>query len=240
MNVKFVISYDGTVYLGSQTQPNGLGVEDFIQKAFKQLNINTKIILSGRTDKEVHASGQVFNALIPDFWQDLNKLKKILNKHLPINIRINKILKVSDDFHARYSAKKRLYRYIVTTKQLNAFNAKYMTYVKSINEQKIKEAIKLFEGTHDFEYFYKKGSGNKTTIRKIFGVSFYKYKDIYIFKFCANGYLRSQVRLMVGFLLKINEGSLTNQDLLSQLKKEKCIFKTPASAYGLYLAKVYY
>lgn len=240
MNAKFQISYDGTAYQGSQTQPNGLGVEDFLQIAFKQLNINTKIILSGRTDKEVHASGQVFNAIIPDFWKDLKKLKEILNKHLPINIRINKISKVCDDFHARYSAKKRVYRYIITTKQLNAFNAKYITYVKNIDEEKISEAIKLFEGIHDFEYFHKKGSGNKTTIRKVFSTSFYKYKDIYVFKFCANGYLRSQIRLMVGFLLKINEGKLTKKDLLSQLKKEKYIFKTPASAYGLYLAKVYY
>lgn len=78
MNAKFTISYDGTKFQGSQTQPNGLSVEDRLQEAFKSINIDTKIVLSGRTDKDVHATGQVFNAFLPSFWNDLKKLKKYL------------------------------------------------------------------------------------------------------------------------------------------------------------------
>ncbi len=190
MNAKFTISYDGTKFQGSQTQPNGLSVEDRLQEAFKSINIDTKIVLSGRTDKDVHATGQVFNAFLPSFWNDLKKLKKILNKHLPNSINIKAIQEVEKDFHSRFHAKKRVYRYLVSTNKPTVFNADYISYHEKIDEAKIKEAIKLFEGVHDFEYFHKKGSDKENTVREVFSTKFYKYKDIYVFHFCANSYLR--------------------------------------------------
>ncbi|AXH13430.1 tRNA pseudouridine(38-40) synthase TruA [Halarcobacter bivalviorum] len=240
MNAKFTISYDGTKFQGSQTQPNGLSVEDRLQEAFKSINIDTKIVLSGRTDKDVHATGQVFNAFLPSFWNDLKKLKKILNKHLPNSINIKTIQEVEKDFHSRFHAKKRVYRYLVSTNKPTVFNADYISYHEKIDEAKIKEAIKLFEGVHDFEYFHKKGSDKENTVREVFSTKFYKYKDIYVFHFCANSYLRSQIRLMVGILLKISDGKLSLEDLKKQLEKKQNKFRTPASPYGLYLAKVYY
>ncbi len=240
MNAKFTIAYDGTKFQGSQTQPNGLAVEDSIQKAFKSLNIDTKIVLSGRTDRDVHATGQVFNCILPSYWSDFKKLKKILNKHLPLQIRIKNIQIVDDNFHARFSAKKRVYRYLVTNKKLSAFNCNYLSYSKNIDEEKINEAIKLFIGKHDFEYFHKTGSDKENTVREVFDTKFYKYKDIYVFKFTANSYLRSQIRLMVGALLAVNDNKLSTEDLKLQIDKKKRFVKTPASAYGLYLAKVFY
>lgn len=240
MNAKFTISYDGTKYFGSQTQPNGLSVEDKLQEAFKSININTKIILSGRTDRDVHATGQVFNCILPSFWKDLKKLKDILNKHLVTSIRIHKIIEVNEDFHSRFHAKKRVYRYILTKKELNAFNANYLCSFKNINEEKINEAIKLFIGEHDFEYFHKKGSDKENTVREVYDARFYKHKDIYVFKFVANSYLRSQIRLMVGSLLRVSEDKLSLEDLKAQLDRKKHVFRIPASPYGLYLAKVYY
>lgn len=240
MNAKFTISYDGTQYAGSQTQPNGLSVEDRLQESFKSLNINTKIILSGRTDKDVHATGQVFNAKIPEYWHDLKKLKDTMNRHLPLSIKIRDIKKTKSDFHSRFHGRKRVYRYLITKKELTVFNNRYISYLKEFDEKKIKKAIKIFIGTHDFEYFHKRGSDKDNTVREIFDVNFYKYKDIYVFKFCANSYLRSQIRLMVGFLLEIGKGNLTEDDLKNQLNKKKMLFKKPADPYGLYLAKVYY
>jgi len=240
MNAKFTISYDGTMYQGSQTQPNGLSVEDRLQKAFKEININTKIILSGRTDRDVHATGQVFNCIIPSFWKDLDRLKLVLNKHLPFSIRVKKIIEVDEIFHSRFHAKKRVYRYLITKKELTAFNSKYISYAKKIDKQKIDEAIKLFVGVHDFEYFHKLGSDKENTVREVFDAKFYKYKDIYVFKFVANSYLRSQIRLMVGSLLRVSDGKLSIEDLKLQLDKQKHIFKMPAGPYGLYLSKVYY
>lgn len=241
MNIKFVISYDGTQFQGSQKQPNNKAVENYLIRAFKAINIDTKIILSGRTDKDVHASGQVFNTIIPSFWREnLKKLKKILNQQLPLSIRVKKLIVVADDFHSRFHAKKRIYRYLLTSKELSPFNYKYITYEKNINEDLIKEAIKVFIGVHDFELFHKKGSDKENLIREVYDTTFYKYKDIYVFKFVANSYLRSQIRLMVGFLLEISRGKLTITDLKLQLKNEKRIFKKPAEPYGLYLASVIY
>lgn len=240
MNLKFIVAYDGSSYLGSQKQPNKNTIEDELLKAFKTLNIDTSIVLSGRTDKEVHATGQVFNCVIPDFWTDFSKLQEILNKRLPSSIQIRHIVKVNEDFHSRFHAKKRVYRYIITTKPTTPFNDKFITFVKSVDEKLLKEAIKEFIGVYDFKYFHKTGSDKDVTIREIFETAFYKYKDIYVFKFVANSYLRSQIRLMVGFLLAINDKRLTIEDLKIQLNCEKNIFKTPIKANGLYLAKIKY
>ncbi|MBP7783567.1 MAG: tRNA pseudouridine(38-40) synthase TruA [Aliarcobacter sp.] len=240
MNLKFVITYDGSCYQGSQKQPNGLTVEDKLLKAFKKINIETNIVLSGRTDKEVHATGQVFNCIVPDYWIDFFKLKEVLNKNLPSSIKISNISKVADDFHSRFHAKKRVYRYIITSKPTNPFNDKFITYVQNIDEKLIKLAIKEFIGIYDFKYFHKTGSDKDITIREIFDAVFYKYKDIYVFKFTANSYLRSQIRLMVGFLLAINDNKQSIENLKKQLKLEGHFFKLPAKANGLYLAKIKY
>ena len=240
MNLKFVISYDGSLFQGSQKQPNGLTVEDKLLKAFKKINIETNIVLSGRTDKEVHATGQVFNCLVPDYWEDFFKLKEILNKNLPSSIKVLKISKVKDDFHSRFHAKKRVYRYLITTKPTTPFNDKFITHVKNINEELLQKAIKEFVGVYDFKYFHKTGSDKELTKREIFDTKFYKYKDIYVFKFTANSYLRSQIRLMVGFLLAINDNKQSIENLKEQLTLQKHHFKTPAVANGLYLAKIKY
>ena len=102
------------------------------------------------------------------------------------------------------------------------------------------ETIKEFIGVFDFKYFHKTGSDKDITVREIFDTSFYKYKDVYVFRFEANSYLRSQIRLMVGFLLAINDKKLTIDDLKAQLRIEKNIFKTPIIPNGLYLAKIKY
>ena len=240
LNAKFTLVYDGTLYQGSQSQPNGLSVENALQKAFKEININTKIFLSGRTDRDVHATGQVFNCTIPIFWFDLFKLKDILNKHLASSIHIKNIIKVEDSFHSRFHAKKRVYRYLVSKKEVSVFSSKYIAHYEDFDEELIFQAIKSFEGIHDFEYFHKKGSDKENTVREIYEAKFYKYKDIYVFKFTANSYLRSQIRLMVGSLLKVGAKKLSLEDLKAQLKKEKKVFKVPASPYGLYLSRVFY
>lgn len=240
MNIKVTISYDGSSYLGSQRQPNKMSVEDKLIEAFENINIKSKIILSGRTDKDVHATGQVFNIKIPSFWSNLEKLKKVLNHKLPLTIRVKDIKVVNEEFHARFHAKKRVYRYLISDKNIEPFFANNITYVKNIDEKRIQEAIKSFIGVHDFEYFHKRGSDKENLVREVFNASFYKYKDIYVFRFEANSYLRSQIRLMVGFLLKISKGDLTKEDLINQLNKKSYLHKIPAPPFGLYLSKIKY
>ncbi|MEA1913785.1 MAG: tRNA pseudouridine(38-40) synthase TruA [Campylobacterota bacterium] len=240
MTIKLTIMYDGSKYNGSQKQPEKNTVEDCLIEALVNLNIHTKLIFSGRTDKDVHASGQVISCAIPNFWNDLMKLKNSLNHHLPSSIRIRHIKIVDDNFHARYSAKKRTYHYIVTTTQPNPFESPYITYHKHINPQLIQEAIQRFIGVHDFEYFCKAGGGTTTTVRQIYSTRFHQHKDKYIFTFTAKGFLRSQIRLMMEFLFKVSDGKLNVDQLVEQLNKKSHYNFKPAPANGLYLAKIIY
>jgi tRNA pseudouridine38-40 synthase len=237
---KIILSYDGTKYQGSATQISKNTVEDTITDILKLLNIKSKIVFSGRTDKNVHALRQVASLKVPDFWSDLEKLKTTLNRQLPNSIKIKSIKKVDEKFHARFSATKREYRYILSTKPTTPFNNNYIYYHKNIDFNLINEASKLFIGVNDFEYFSKKGSEPLSTIREICNIRFYKYKDFYILKFSANSFLRSQIRMMVDFLLKISDKKLTIKDLKNQLDKKQLKSWTLAKANALYLSRVFY
>lgn len=241
MRVKITLSYDGSRFDGFQIQPNPSNtVANTIDKNLKELNIPSKVVASGRTDKGVHAIRQVIHLDIPSYWSDIRKLKNTLNKRLSPHIYIKKIENANDSFHARFDAKKRVYRYIASTKEPNPFESSYATFANKIDQTKIKEAIKLFEGTHDLEYFKKSCGGAKNHVRTIYKTRFYKYKEYYVFYFEANGFLRSQIRMMVGFLLKISSQELTKEDLEAQLSKKKLINTKPAPPNGLYLARVKY
>jgi len=240
MKIKFTISYDGSLYYGSQIQPEYVTIQAKIDKIFTLLNIKTNLEFSGRTDRGVHAFRQVISCIIPPFWSDLKKLQITLNKMLPNSIYVRDISKVNENFHARFSAKNREYRYLISAKKLTPFNQNYLGYYENINSENIQSAIKILQGIHDFEYFSKKGSDPVSTIREIYNITFYKYKNLYIFRFKANGYLRSQIRIMIDFIMKISSGKLSIEQLEQQLNKEKLISWTLASPNGLYLSKIGY
>jgi len=238
--ILFIISYNGTSYYGSQIQPDKVTIQSKLDDAFKILNINTTLEFSGRTDKGVHAFKQSISCFIPKHWDDLKRFRTTLNKLLPKSIFIRKVKFVDDQFHARFSAKKREYRYLISSKETTPFNNDFVTYYKKINIFKIKESIKYFIGIHDFEYFSKKGSDPVSYTREIYDIKFYKYNDIYVLNFKANSYLRSQIRMIIDFIMKISEGKLTIKQLKDQLNKEKLISWTLAPANGLYLSKIHY
>jgi tRNA pseudouridine38-40 synthase len=199
------------------------------------LGINSKIVASGRTDKGVHATAQICHIDLPEFWSDLTNLQRTINKMLPSSIMIKSIKKVKDDFHARYWAKKRVYRYIIKKSKSEPFGADFITYIDDIEFEKVKESIKLFVGEHDFKNFMKTGSEVNSTKRVIFKAFAYKYKDKIILNFEANGFLRSQIRLMVGAILKLDK-----EEIIEKLGLQKDHKVKPAPANGLYLAKIKY
>ncbi len=242
MKVKITLSYDGSKFYGFQFQKNGTwSVANKLKKMFESLNIDPSFNCSGRTDRGVHATAQVIDIDLPHFWTDeLDKLRVFMNSKATPDIYIKTIEPVDDSFHARYSAKRRKYRYFIKVGELSPFLASYVLHIKKLDTKKIAAAISLFEGEHDFEYFKKSGSNVKSSKRVIYQSKFYKHKEFYVFSFEANGYLRSQIRLMVGFLLKISEGNLTKDDLLAQLNKERKISSYLVAPNGLYLSKIIY
>lgn len=236
MRVALILAYNGTSYLGSQTQtetPNTIFGN--LEKVLKQLGIKSKIIASGRTDKGVHASGQVCHFDLPSFWQDTQKLKKVLNEMLPSSIHIKSVKEVDDEFHARYSAKVRTYRYIIKAGESNPFEADFVTFLKHVDFEKIAKNIKLFIGQHDFVEFMKTGSDTGSSIREVYKAFAYMYNGYIILNFQANGFLRSQIRLMVGALLNLDKEQIQAKLACKQEQKNR-----PAPANGLYLARINY
>jgi tRNA pseudouridine38-40 synthase len=222
-----------------QKQPDKPTVQGTIEEALKKLNITTNVKHAGRTDRGVHALNQVIAFNIPDFWE-INKLHLSLNQILHPYIHIKKLITVKDDFNPRYDAKKRSYRYILSS-IFTPFSANYTTYYPNqLNINLLKSALKTLEGTHNFEYFAKTGSDVKSYVRSIYSTNIYTYKNLTIIKITGNGFLRGQIRLIVNFLLKINENKLTINDLTKQLAKKELINKHLAPPNGLYLERIWY
>lgn len=240
MRIKAVISYDGSHYQGFQKQTRTRStITSAIEEALKSLQIDTPIVGSGRTDAGVHASGQVIHFDLPEFWTDLEKLRHHLNRKLT-DIYFKHIVFVSDDFHARFSAKKRVYRYVFKTHQPSVFEQKYISYYQAFDHSLLKAALKIFEGKHDFNFFHKTGSITHTTVREIYHTAYKERKGYHFIYFHANGFLRSQVRMMVDAAMLCATHQMNLEQLKDQLNCEKKYTTQLAPPQGLYLAKILY
>jgi len=240
MRVKAVITYDGSHYFGFQKQTStNKTIMYAIEKTLASLQINSKIVGSGRTDAGVHASGQVIHFDLPEYWSDLQKLKLHLNRKMNY-IQFKHITQVPSDFHARFSAKKRLYRYVFKTTKPSVFEKTYISHYDSFDVQILQKALHLFEGKHDFEYFRKTGSQTYTTIREIYSTKYKAYYGYHLIYFQANGFLRSQVRMMVDMAMSCAKKEMTLEQLKEQVDCQIKHSTKLASQEGLYLAKVLY
>ncbi len=243
MRVKITISYDGSIFNGFQIQNNRqkvITVAGVITKELKNLNINANLIGSGRTDTGVHATSQVIHFDIPKFWSNIEKLKEELNRLIKPHIYIKKIELVEKNFHARFSAKKRLYRYALYSGEYQPFLSNYALHVDNINIEKLNLIVKYFIGIHNFTNFKKQGSETSSDIREIFKAGAYKHKDITIIYFLGNSFLRSQIRMMCSFALEVMNDKLTPTQLKEQLTKDKKHSTKVIPATGLYLSKIFY
>ena len=240
MRIKAVISYDGSAYLGFQRQKSTKRtVSTAIETALSSLQINSEVVGSGRTDAGVHASGQVIHFDIPDFWSDLKKLKLNVNRKLH-DISFKQITKVEDDFHARFCAKKRLYRYVFKTFTPSVFEQKYISYYQTFNLTLLQKALKCFEGKHDFDFFHKTGSDTHTTVREIYYANYKERNGYHFIYFQANGFLRSQVRMMVDAAMQCAKEEMTLTQLQEQIECSQKHTTKLAPPEGLYLAKILY
>ena len=235
-----MIVYDGSAFSGFQKQKSTRHTVTYvIEKALRSVQIHSDIVGSGRTDAGVHATGQVIHFELPYFWKDLEKLKVALNQKLT-EVRFKHICPVADDFHARFSAKKRLYRYVFKTSTVSIFEQKYVSFYETFNTEKLKNALHCFEGEHDFCHFRKTGSLTHTTSRIIYRTAYVQRGKYHYLYFQANGFLRSQVRMMVDAAMLHARGELTLLQIEEQLKGEKKHSTSLAPPEGLYLARVTY
>lgn len=241
MTFKAIVSYDGSCFHGWAKQPSHNTVQQTIEQALQRL-LNKKIAIygSGRTDAYVHAINQVFSFSYDGALMETSNFIIAINNLLPKTIRIKSIEKVNNKFNARFNAKSKTYVYVVNQGKYSIFENNYFyNYNKRIKIHKIKKSAKLLIGKHNFLSF--STSTLENTTRTINFIKIYKKKNRVFFVINGDGFLRNQVRMIVGSLLDFNEDKKTLNDFDNLLKnphKGACITKAPGC--GLYLYKVEY
>ena len=239
--IKF--SYDGTSYSGFQTQPNLDTIQERLESALQIINNGkkTNIVATGRTDKGVHALCQYAHA---DIDVDINeyKLKRAMNSNLPDDIYVIETKIVNDDFHARYNVKSKEYKYYINIGEYNPLERNYVfQYNYKLNIDAMKDAIKVFIGTHDFRAFVTDSKEKENCVRTITEAKVEQNNNKLVITFKGDGFLRYQVRNMVGILIRVGENKISTEDVEKILEsKDRTTTGKTAPPEGLYLTEVTY
>lgn len=243
MRVFLKIEYDGTGYCGWQIQPNGTTVQEIIEKAiFSLTGERVSVTGSGRTDSGVHALGQVAH-FDTDSCIPPEKFANALNQFLPDDVKVVESRKVADDMHARFSAKRKTYRYkIYESKHPRPLLNRYSVRVEyPLDLEKMQSACKSLVGVHDFVGFSSTGSEVKDTVREIYSANVEKVGEEVIFTVCGNGFLYNMVRIMAGTLVAVGIGKIAPSEIDGViLSKNRKMAGATMPARGLTLVSVEY
>ncbi len=236
-------SYDGTAYCGYQSQTGLNTIQDCLEKALQIINNNEKtpLVATGRTDKGVHALCQYGHA---DLSVNITeqKLKRAMNSNLPPDIHVISTQLVSQDFHARYNVKSKEYRYYINLGEYNPLERNYaFQYNHTLNIANMKDCITVFLGTHDFRAFVTDNKEKENCVRTITSASVEPIGEKLVITFIGNGFLRYQVRNMVGILIKAGEDKINKDGVLKILEsKDRTTTGKTAPPEGLYLTEITY
>ena len=241
MRYKAIVRYDGTAYNGWQIQPNGLTVQQVVQDALKSLTLQEiSVTAAGRTDAGVHSYGQVFHF---DCDKQFKDIARAINSQLPDDVRIVSCQEVSDEFHSRFDAKWKHYRYVINT---NGYDPIRRNYEYQLNEkldvELMRQAAEEFVGEHDFTSFNAtKLSEMENQVRTIYRIDVNERNGRVILDFYGNGFLRHMVRMLTGVLIEAGKGKITAEEINRLLdSRDKNAVHYNAPACGLYLMKIGY
>jgi tRNA pseudouridine38-40 synthase len=242
--LKFIIAYDGAPFAGWQSQSHGNTIQDHLEHAFKRIAGRlVHVHGAGRTDAGVHALAQcghvdVDKALTPARWIEA------LNALLSPTIRVMRCRYVSSDFHARLSAKGKIYRYrIWSAPVLPPFEYNRAWHIaRPLDLNVLKRAARHFAGTHDFAGFAaNRGKTEESTIRTIHSVRVRQKGPCVTIEFDGNGFLYKMVRIMVGSLMQCAFGKMQVEDVVARLDSGKTTSpRFAAPPQGLFLVRVRY
>jgi tRNA pseudouridine38-40 synthase len=244
--IKITLSYDGTDFHGWQVQPGLLTIQGVLEEIVGQIEgAPVHVAGSGRTDAGVHAFAQVaaFSITNPIPCENL---KKAINRLLPRDIRVLEVETAADDFHPRYDAVAKTYEYRILRAEIcYPFDRKYVHHHPyPLDEQAMITAAPLLEGEHDFSAFAAKDDRDaegKSKVRTIFSSRFEKYGDRMIYRVRGSGFLKHMVRNIVGVMIEVGKGNVTDDDLRARLQPDCGIHPGPtAPSKGLFLVSVEY
>lgn len=243
VNVKLCLSYDGTDFVGFQSQKDQSTIEDELKKALYKITGKIKIYYAGRTDAGVHAQMQVIN-----FFTDrvnMNEFNWIMafNSILPKTIRIQVCEFVDENFHARKSVKKREYwYYVINSPFISALQIRYASHFpREMDVKLLQDYTNVFIGEHDFTSFCSTKDINHSKIRRIESFVIDKKNDMVIFKIIGNAFLQHMVRTMIGTILELHKKKISPKELVKILEgKNRKLAGQTYCARGLVLKKIYY
>ncbi len=247
----FTCAYNGTPYRGWQSQVGGNTIQDVLETAFATILHRTqRIAAAGRTDAGVHAEAQCFHADIPDDCRmSMQNWRAALNAHLPSSIRILSATEAEKGFHARYSAKGKVYDYLIETAEVLSPFLAGRAWHRPVgwDVPLLAEALRLYEGTHDFRRFAAR-RGNEPDpppagfyIRTLYSATLLQEGSLLRLRFHGNGFMYRMVRLLVGTAAQVSVGRLGKSGLQAMIDDpmgEKSRFCAPAD--GLFLHRVIY
>ena len=244
-NYLIEIEYDGTNFVGWQSQKNGKSIQSSIELALKKITKNkTKIIGAGRTDKGVHALSQFANFKLKKKIDNkkvfLDSINFFLKKNL---ISILNIKEKNKNFHSSFSAKLRTYEYLIINRQgtLSINRSRAWHVKKKIDLKLMKRGAKLLEGTHDFSTFRASSCSAKSSIKKLHPIKINKKNDMIKIRLSSKSFLQNQVRSIVGCLKYLSTHKWSFIEFKKAFKSKKRInCAPPAPACGLYLKKIKY
>jgi len=242
--INLIIEYDGSNYLGWQIQPKGHTIQGVIQDRLKRLTGEPlQLIGSGRTDAGVHALGQVAH-FKTESRMDANTFQRALNSLLPEDIVIRRAEEVEADFHARRSAKSKIYEYRILNRSTPpAVDRQYVWHVpQKLNLDEMKKATHNLVGEHDFSAFRSVGSSTRSSVRNILRADWKRGKGgLLRFEIEASGFLKQMVRAIVGTLVEVGRGKISAQEFKKILdSKDRKEAGPTAPAQGLFLKEVRY
>jgi len=243
--LKLIVAYDGTFFAGWQSQANRNTIQDHLERAFKRITAkNIRVHGAGRTDAGVHALGQCAHVDVTNKNLSSATWTKALNANLPATIRVLRCSFISRNFHARFSAKRKLYRYriwngeILLPIELN----RAWHFSRPLDLELLKAAATCFVGKHDFAAFSaNRGKVEKSTVRTIYDTRVCRKGHAISIEFEADGFLYKMVRLMTGAIVRCATGKTQIGELRSAFKAHSTIAgRLVAPAEGLFLVTVSY
>lgn len=243
--MKCTISYDGHLFYGYQVQPGQRTIQDELEKALQTLHKAKEripVVSSGRTDSGVHAVGQTIHFDSPLSIPEA-KWPYALNALLPDDISVRKAEAVNDQFHARFSAKRKEYRYMIYRgRHPDVFKRYYAYHVPyDIDMEKVKEASRYLVGTHDFTSFCATKTEVKDKVRTVHELEWSDTGDGLQMRIVGSGFLYNMVRIIAGTLLDVGTGKFSPGDIEKMiLAKNRDTAGRTAPAHGLYLWRVIY
>lgn len=241
--IKLVLEYDGTNYAGWQVQPGQDTIQGRLEAALKTLTgEDLRVVASGRTDAGVHALGQVAHFRTESSMK-ADEFQKALNSLLPRDIAVKEAVEEAEDFHARYSAKRKLYRYVILqVESRSAFSHRYDWDIGyDLDVPTMVRGAQYLLGTHDFSAFRAASCTAKNPVKTIYRLEVHQRGDDIVFLIEADGFLKHMVRTIVGTLAEVGRGYIRPKTVKSILEsRDRSQAGPTAPPQGLFLLEVTY